>query len=278
MQSGRLIRQTVEKRISFRVMVLVLFHVVATLGGSAAIAGCSRPLNVAFYDWNRQSAPIVEQAEFRLDRDLVGYIFAAAGCQLVETTQPIKRVLAGIRAGRIDALAGASRTPEREAYGTFSLPYRDEQIVMFMHKATVGTLPIKTVEQLVPYKVKIGVSLGAWYGPAFQRLVAPGSGFRGMLLPTDESTLLFNLLIQRRADIILSDLYYGQFFLRQQGLEDEIVHHPVPVHQDRVHLLFSKTALEPEDVAVIDAAIKTSIQRAEYQAILARYEGIGPAD
>lgn len=262
----------------FRVMVLVLFLLIFTLCGSAAIAACSRPLNVAFYDWNRQSAPIGEQAEFRLDRDLVGYIFAAAGCELVETTQPIKRVLAGIRAGRIDALAGASRTPEREAFGTFSMPYRDEQIVMFMRKATVSALPIKTIEQLAPFRVKIGVSLGAWYGSAFERLVANGSGFRGVLLPTDESTLLFNLLLQRRADIVLSDLYYGQFFLRHQGLEDEIVHHPVPVHQDRVHLLFSNVAMEPEDIAVIDTAIKASIQRAEYQAILAMYEGSRPED
>ena len=259
---------------------LCLFTIALTVTLAAALplashaeAACVKTFNWAWNDYKPYSYRDADGNLAGLDVDLLRAIFAAAGCQYAAQEIPAKRALKMVEAGEIDLVAAASVTPEREAYGYFSAPYRSERIVMFARRDDTVTGGLKTFRDAVAAHLKVAAGNGGSYGPDYDKA-------RDDLLAAGLLTLNANLeqrlalLAGKRVDLVIEDEVAGASTARELGLAGgfQVVGAPLSDEPDR--LLLSRKSVSAELVGRLNDAIATVKASPDYAAILAKHSAL----
>ena len=235
----------------------------------AAFAGCSRPMIFGHADYAQQSASNFVSDGFTFDIDILKGIMASAGCEFDLVALPAARLQAAIRRGQVDGKMWASVTEERSQYADFIGPYRREWIVPYMVRGRVGTYRDKQPAELFTPDHKIGVMLGFWYGAtfdAYQRTAAPNS-----ILTTSDGGILYTWLLTNRADIVLEDLYFGNFLLKSKGLQHEIYPLNIVINENDVYMMLSKKSVSAADKQAIQKGLERFKTTSAYDAMLKRF-------
>ncbi len=199
-------------------------------------------LNYTWADW--KPYVFMESNELQgLDFKLVEKILDHAGCKISYNSLevPWPRQLLWVEQGKADFVTGASKTPERELYAHFSLPYRQESVALFIRKSDIGKYKINTLADIVNSGIiSFGVFRGSYNGEEFQRLKKTDR-FRNMLnIGQDDKKNLLRL-VGKRVDALLMDTVSGVGDIKKFGLENDIVRHPMPaIITGHVHIMFSK--------------------------------------
>src|SRR5262245_10507171 len=110
-----------------RIIAGTLLLIGLTLGAVLPAEACDITLHWAWnayepYSYRDEIGDLVG-----LDVDLTRAILDLAGCTYRTDEIPAKRALKMLENGEVDLVAAASVTPERQAYGYFSNPYRSER-------------------------------------------------------------------------------------------------------------------------------------------------------
>lgn len=250
----------------FRSILLLLTFVV--LAGKVQ-ASCSRPLIFGHADYAQQSSSNFVSDGFTFDIDILAGIMAAAGCEFDLVALPANRLQAAIARGQVDGKMWASITPSRQEYANFIGPYRKEWIVPYMVRDKVKDFRGKNTEALFSSPLKIGVMLGFWYGPSFeayQRSASPNS-----ILTTSDGGILYTWLLTNRADVVLEDLYFGNFLLKSKGLHREIYPLNIVVNENDVYMMLSKKSVSDKDREIISKGLKRYKTSSAYPAMLSRF-------
>ena len=106
-----------------------------------------------------------------IDVDMVRAIFKQAGCTLsLYAPMPATRYLALFREGGIDMILGASDTPERRQFASFSKAYRHEEVGLFSLANNAATyLHLKNLDSFGASGTALLAPRAGWYGPDFAR-------------------------------------------------------------------------------------------------------------
>ncbi|HEX9449363.1 MAG TPA: transporter substrate-binding domain-containing protein [Dongiaceae bacterium] len=248
----------------------VLIFCCLAIWPAIAEAACEKTVGWAWNEYKPYSYRSANGEVVGLDADLTRAILEQVGCQYAVQEIPAKRALKMLETGEIDLVAAASVTPEREAYGYFSAPYRSERIVMFIRRDDTTAAAIKGLHDALSAHLRVAAGNGGSYGKEYDTL-------RGELKAADLLTLnasleqRLQLLAGHRVDIVVEDEVAGASTARDLGLAANLQVVGAPLSDQPVRLLLSRKSVSPALVSSIDQAIKTLQATPTYAAILARH-------
>ncbi len=239
---------------------------------SAAYSDCSKTIVVNQTNW-RPYMYINDQGEMAgLDHELVKAILETANCHYEFVQMPSKRALLELENGRIDMVAGASITPEREKYGRFTASYRDETMVLFIRRDQSGYFPAKNLDQLLnSYQLIMGAVIGAYYGAEYEALNHKQLSQKNQLVLLKDNQALLPLLVNYRVDLVVGDRISLSFIANELGIGNQISIHDHVLNRDLVHFLLSKKSTTAEDIESINQAIKSFRSSTSYKLIMSHY-------
>jgi len=207
------------------------------------------------------------------DVELLKVIAKRAGYRIFAEKADWADVVRGIKTGTIDIAASATRTPEREEFARFSVPYRSETMVLILPRGKSGTLPADRVEGLVEQfkkrKFRLGVEKGAAFPSKTVRafLADPANG--GQIHAMAEEELL-PALLEGRIDGYLAERVVAAKDIDALGAATEVEEHPVMAHGD-ICLMFSKASVSPQVVADFNRAIEEVRSNPVYRRLNEKY-------
>lgn len=240
-----------------------------------AKATCEKTLSWAWNDYKPYSYRTASGDLAGLDIDLTEAILRVAGCPYRTQEIPAKRALRMLDAGEIDLVAAASVTPEREAYGYFSAPYRLERIVMFVRRDDSSAAAIKNFNDAVARHLRIAAGNGGSYGQDYDthrdQLQAAG-----LLTLNASLEQRLELLARHRVDLVIEDEVAGVSTARSLGLADKLQVIGAPLSNEPVRLLLSRRSVSTAVVGAIDGAIQNLQASPAYAAILAKHIALTP--
>lgn len=226
---------------------------------------CDRPLTVRISDTYLPFSFKGEDGKAHgLDVTFIKQIFASLNCEYRFVFLPWKRALLGIENGDLDILPSASFTPEREKFARFSHPYRNEVSGMVIRKQDKGRFPLRGVEDIFLYGMKLGYVRGAYRGALFEAFQnMPGASRQ--LTEIGKSEIGFNLLLNRRIDGLVGLPVVSMAQAKKAGFADQLDIHPFLFGADPIHLMFSRKSVEPELVRHFNRAIAKAVQTESYR-------------
>lgn len=205
-----------------------------------------------------------------LDNDLVKAIFKQADCQVNFVKRPWARGLKEIEAGTIDFASGASLNAEREAFSHFSIPYRDETMVLMVRKGESDSYKLRKITDITDMKFELGIVRDYFYGEDHkQGLENPA--YKKKISEVKDDVTNLKKLAAKRIDGLLIDKYVGPYLAKQEGIFDKIEVHPVYINSDNIYLMFSKKTVTPAFVDSINNAIDALKASGEFDQILEQY-------
>jgi len=178
-----------------------------------------------------------------------------------------------IETGERDMVAIATRTPEREEFARFSIPYRTESMVLILPRGTSDELPIDNDVELVKQIDETNFILGVATGIAY-----PSAAFRAFVAdPANQDQLVTRLsrdllqeLLSGHIDGFLSDRIVAAEFIKTYAAGALVEEHPVKV-DGPVYLMFSKVSVPPEVVEDFNLAIEQVHADGTYRRLNEKY-------
>ncbi|WP_428673177.1 substrate-binding periplasmic protein [Roseibium sp.] len=150
--------------------------------------------------------------------------------------QPWSRLQVLLENGKLDVLAGAYLTPERERLYDISSPVMKEQAVVFVRK----DMPAKpqSLEDLVGLRglAPFGASFGKKFDEyAEEKLTIQRQSF-------DDFAMNMRLLSEDKADYLIETVREGRRMIEELEADDVIEVLPWPASDNTLHFMFSKSS------------------------------------
>ena len=194
-----------------------------------------------------------------LDVELLQEIGKRAGYPIEISELRWTALVQGIESGDVDLVPQATRTPERETFAMFSVPYRTGTVVMVVKRGRKADFPADTSKELVQMIKKTGFRLGVLRGAAY-----PDAAIRAFIADPEYRHLVVELetkdfldsLIFGRIDGFLSDRIKAANEIEIRGMAGFVEEHPLMITSD-LHLMFSKASVQPDVVAAFNRAIES---------------------
>ena len=228
-------------------------------------------LKLGFEAWEPYQYVGLDQKPAGLDIELVQAVAVKMNCEITPQQGTWVELIAGLKAGEVDMLLGASKTVAREEYAFFSEPYRQEQFVLFVRATEVAGLPQNTMTEFLSAGKKLGIVSEYFYGDELAKLYSDDK-LKANFVEAPLSELNLARLVDEEIDGMLEDRFVAASMLRRKGLDKTISPHSISLGDNEVYVMFSKTSVTDSKVNAFNAAMAAIRQNGEYDAILARYQ------
>jgi polar amino acid transport system substrate-binding protein len=171
-----------------------------------------------------------------LDIELLRAIADTTGYRLSLDKVPWRQHVEEVATGERDFALAAVRTPERERFAYFSVPYRQESVTLILPRGRTATLaaksPVELVRLLKAQRLRLGVVDGfAYPNAAVREFIADPKNAPLIVVAANEHELL-NDLLGNRIDGFLADRIAVATVAWRRGLQNEIEEHPVVARRD----------------------------------------------
>lgn len=207
-----------------------------------------------------------------LDVELVTEMATQAGCTLSFVEKDWAGLIADLRSGAINVLAGASKVAERESFALFSQPYRQETFSLYVRAGESDRWQAGSLAELVSgeQRMRVGITDGYVYGAEVEQLLDDGALNKQFIsAPFSEAHAAH--LMENSIDGMLEDPFVASAMISRKRLSDDIVRARFQIKAGEVSLMFSKASVVPETVARFDAALAAMRVDGRYEKIIKRY-------
>ncbi len=206
-----------------------------------------------------------------LDIEIFKAAAELAGCSVTFTQGDWFHLLQLIRTGDIDALAGASKTPQREDFAIFSRPYREETFQLYVRLGDVTTYKDKSLAELMEGDFKLGLTQDYLYGDEVTSLQDDKEkAAKISYVPLGEMNF-FNLM-DNKIDGLIEDPFVGTYTLRRKGWEDDIMPLSLDLHSGEVYYMFSQSSVDEAVVERFNNALKEMKDSGRHEQLLEQYK------
>jgi polar amino acid transport system substrate-binding protein len=202
--------------------------------------------------------------------DLLREALRRIGCELEFVELPWARAVQQLAQGRLDLLGEVTRTPERERYALYSEEFRTDETRLYVRRPDAHRWPVRTLAELAYAHLKVAVEIGEVLNPEFDR-ARRDPAFRSALVEVSRRESQWAMLAAGRVDAVLADAQVAGARIARGDLPVPIVAHPDFLLRSPSYVAFSRTRVDPERVALFNAALKTMHADGSYAAILRRY-------
>ena len=188
--------------------------------------------------------------------DVVAEALRRMGCAPRWVQMPWARGLRELADGRLDVMAGALRTPQREAFARFSTPINLSPNLLFLSGRAAARYPLATLADLRRTPLRIGTEPKVHYGEDYARLLRDPA-FVARLHVVPDRPRGWRMLQAGRLDGIIADqatAYVSGTDLRD--LQDRLV--PVLVlSSEPAHVMLGRRSVDADFARRFDAALAT---------------------
>jgi polar amino acid transport system substrate-binding protein len=212
----------------------------------------------------------VEGAIVGLDVELAHAVLTHAKCELRGVEGRWVTLVKRLQRGDIDVLAGAPRTPARDAFAFFSDPYRTGTFALYVRKGDATVQRSTGLQPLLDTGFRLGIREDYAYGEtvdALQENPRYADQFIGATLGDQNYQRLLDLEI----DGFLEDPMSAGIYIRKKGLQEEIETHPLPIYSGDVAFMFSRASVDPAVVVRVNEAIAALRAGSEWRSTVEKY-------
>lgn len=258
-------------------MILGTRETLRWLPALACLAACATPASAAecvktvrWYDDAPYSFKDPKGGIRGFSADLVREALRRMDCTAKFVEMPWARALVELEAGRLDALPGALRKPERERFAWFSRPINRSPNVLFVHKNAAAIYSINKLADLTGTPFRLGTQIGVTYGPEFDAL-SKNPDFAARLTPLSLRKSAWKMMEAGRLDGIIADEVTALTELQQLGLSKEIAKTTVVVSAEPAMIAMSKKSVTEDFVKAFDRSLGSMLSDGKYREIRERY-------
>ncbi|PHI35510.1 amino acid ABC transporter substrate-binding protein [Pseudoalteromonas sp. GCY] len=161
------------------------------------------------------------------------------------------RMLAELKAGKVDLLVAATKTATRAKFAYFTTPYRQEVMALFQHKdkPKIGG----EVESLILAGNTFALNAGSYYGIAFEKLIQ--DFYNDQLVHLPNAARRFKMLSKQRVDYVVEDKLAGEHFIQTKEYTD-VIYSGIDANKTPVSYMLSKVSLTIVDLENINQLIE----------------------
>ena len=193
------------------------------------------------------------------DVEVARMAFRRAGMSAVFEELSWEETLREVRTGEIDFALGASNEPSRREWAWFTVPYREEAVVMVFRsggtKAYASKSGRDTLAAVFASGGMVAVEGGYFYGETVENLLEQARQ-QGLLLVAENETEGLQMVLKGAALAFLGDRIGVVGAAERLDSLQNIELLPQPVSQDGVCLMLSKKKFRPEKVEALNAALE----------------------
>lgn len=205
-----------------------------------------------------------------METDLISAVVKNMGCAIKFKEMPWKRLLYSVETGRIDMVASASKTSEREQWAYFSDPYRQDKRVLFVLKGGSEKYKFTKMEDLIRPDFKIGINRGVSNGEVFDKFLENPEFIKQVKEVTSNEFNIKKLLAGRIQGFLYEEIP-GIYEIRNLGALDKVEVHPMVISSGDIHVMFSKKTLTPEFVEKFNKSLAELKEDGRYKKIMDTY-------
>lgn len=205
-----------------------------------------------------------------LDLEVTRAALEEAGCKTDFMRIAWQRLLTSVEDGSMDVAMGASKSPEREKYAYFSIPYRDESYAFFVRKEDRIKYKITKLDDLVEKNLRFGIVKGYFYGEQFNEAMK-NPAFKKLVEEVKDDNTNIKKLNYGRIQGLFMDPYAGIVQLREMDLSNQIVNSSFAVKSGKIHTMFSKKSVSPDVVQRFNDGLQKLESSARLDKIIKKY-------
>lgn len=185
-----------------------------------------------------------------LDIDITQLILTEASfCIDYRHISSSSRAFVELQKGKIGMLKAASYTEDRAKLVVYSRPYRKEKMILYGRRQ--NPLETQGLNELFEGQRTFVVNRGAHYGSAFSRLQKT---YPAQVKLVNTALQRFGMLEKGRVSFTIDDELTGRHYIKSTGLTN-IVATELTVHDNPVHFIFHRDAINEEQLQVINKSI-----------------------
>ncbi|KZN34515.1 hypothetical protein N480_21050 [Pseudoalteromonas luteoviolacea S2607] len=193
-----------------------------------------------------------------LEIQLIELVLKDAGfCWQYVVLPSSSRTFKQLQEGKVDIIPAASFTQKRRKYAEFSLPYRQEVMLLFTH--TKNTLPFLDDPQLRGSLLYanlrsniVAVSRGSVYGQYFANY---RNNCPDCVIETNLARERFNLVKRGRVEYAVEDNLTGAYLIQHENFAQHIKPTSVSVYENPVHYMVRPGSLTEKQLQKFNLAI-----------------------
>ena len=232
---------------------------------SVANADCE--FNVLWEQWQPYQFKKQQHQISGLDNDILRQVISEMNCGLNFTQRPWQRGLVELQQGKIHIASGASKTPERQQFALFSIPYRQETVAL----VSLKSIAAQSLAEITQLSLRVGVSRGYYYGEKLNRLIAKDHPSKLHFEEAGNDQQNLDKLLSGRVDAILIDPLVANDLLTRRQLQSEPELNHIAIEQSPIYFMFSKKIVGPEFVHNFNSALSSFKKSKSYKAIKKKY-------
>lgn len=229
-----------------------LFIVILVLSTFQSLA---KNLSVGWELWYPYQYRNKEQQLVGLDFDILNAINKQLQYSINYMELPWKRHLQYIKTGYIDLAMGASFTANRSEDAYFTVPYRIEQVNLFIKKENPQNIKITALSQISKSHLIFGIEGGYFYGKVFEDLINQ-PGFHQHINEVIDLEQNIKMLLKGHIDGFLADPLAVKAFAKRYDIENKIEIYPLEIYKTNIHFMISKKSVDKDMLIQINKAIE----------------------
>jgi len=179
-----------------------------------------------------------------------------AGCEVRFREMNWARGVAEMRAGRIDLIAGAVQSTERDRFAYFTRPINATRNVLLLRAELAATVDVDDLSALAATELRIGIQAGANYGPEYVAL-SRDPAFAARLRPVLEPKSGWQMLESDRLDGLFIDELSALNY--QAGTSGRVPLKQIFIFSDEPSRVMVGRHLDAEKAEALDRAIDAMV-------------------
>ncbi|WP_185964277.1 substrate-binding periplasmic protein [Aliikangiella marina] len=196
--------------------------------------------------------------------ELIRQIAQAANCRLEIVNKRYFQSLKAVEDGTIDFTLNATETDSRRRFGLFSVPYRNEILVLYARRSFREKCNQGSIEKLLKEGFRLGLQKRMVYGPAITR-IQNTPALNKKITYFEHTGQDIEFVKENNLDGIVEDPVMISYKARMSTNQDKLYSCQIVVSSSPVSLIFSKKTVSPAIVKRFDQAIQAVRQSSEYQ-------------
>lgn len=189
-------------------------------------------------------------------------------CDVTFVEKSWTQLLTDLEKGEVDVLAGATITPEREAFANFSTPYRDESFTLFIRGS--NSYNGNTLSGFLSRSQKVGITSDYFYGKEVYELMNHPQ-YSSLFVDSKSGEQSFFNILYSEIDGVLADPVEGHYIIKRKRLDDKIKASNVHIPSDSVAYMFSKKTIQDKQLTELQAAIKEMVANDKIKQVIAQF-------
>ncbi|MGM0572246.1 MAG: TRIC cation channel family protein [Bacteroidota bacterium] len=246
--------QWLFRHLALAILVLVLLSTVRLQSQTISRELKSGWFPRAPYQMEEQRGDIVTVTG--LDIQVAREVFQQANYRVDYRPMSWKDMMDGLRDGTIDFVAGSYYEKGREDFVHLSVPYRTERNAIYYHRNidALDTISSEQAFREVLKEVPLQMAINEDYAYGSETLITfledPPPNLT--LVPSSGYSENLDLVIQREADLYISNPIIMDRILAQTDYANEVKKSRVDMGDIPVHIMYSKKTVTPEEVDRFD--------------------------